>query len=158
MAGKIRVPDGRRLEMKRFMAVAGMAVLLACGAAAPAGAYTQSSFTTGKDWTERMSVEEKLISIVAPMLLFEKFGVQPRLQLDQYVDTIDRVLDFNPQLGGEDVANIFASTLYHYEPENRQALDVMEMELRYRRSDYGDGYSPNVSLRPDRSTFLSLTD
>jgi hypothetical protein len=90
---------------------------------------SSETFTTGKDWTQKMSKGEKFLSIYAPMILFHRYGINFRKTPDQYAETLDRVLMENPYLEKEDVANIFASTVYAYEPESRRAFVIMKMEL-----------------------------
>lgn len=92
------------------------------------------TFTTGKDWTQRMSLREKFISIFAPSLLFHRYGVPLRRPINDYIRTIDKVLMENPYLEKEDVSNIFASTIYAYEPESRPALDSLERALKERKT------------------------
>ena len=103
---------------------------LTLGAAANTHANSYSeTFTTGKEWTEKMSKSEKFISVYAPMILFHRYGVNFRKTPNEYAETIDRVLLENPYLEKEDVANIFASTVYTYEPESRRAFAIMKMEF-----------------------------
>ena len=100
------------------------------GAAANAHADSYSeTFTTGREWTEKMSKGEKFISVYGPMILFHRYGVNFRKTPNEYAETIDRVLLENPYLEKEDVANIFASTVYTYEPESRRAFTIMKMEF-----------------------------
>ena len=103
---------------------------LTLGTAASSHAISYSeTFTTGKEWTEKMSKGEKFISIYAPMILFHRYGVNFRKTPNEYAETIDRVLLENPYLEKEDVANIFASTVYTYEPESRRAFAIMKTEF-----------------------------
>ena len=107
-------------------------------------------FTTGKDWTQRMSVKEKFLSIFSPSLLFHKYGVPLRRPIDEYIPTIDKVLLNNPYLEKEDVANIFASTVYAYEPESRPALDSLERTLRQRKTteeEFTESLLPRLIVR-----------
>src|SRR3990167_3897812 len=87
------------------------------------------SFSTCKDWMQKMSKGEKFISVYAPMILFHRYGINFRKTTNEYLESIDRVLINNPYLEKEDVANIFASTVYAYEPESRHAFQLMEVEL-----------------------------
>ncbi len=102
--------------------------LLLAGAETRAQA-SSDTFTTGKDWTQKMSKGEKFLSVYAPMILFHRYGVNFRKTPDEYAETIDHVLVENPYLEKEDVANIFASTVYAYEPESRRAFVIMKMEF-----------------------------
>jgi hypothetical protein len=92
------------------------------------------TFTTGKDWTEKMSEKEKFISIVAPMVHYSHYGVPFQHTPPEYVSVIDRVLLYNPYLEKEDMANIFASTVYAFEPESRPAFENLNREAEYRRT------------------------
>ena len=76
-----------------------------------------------------MSKGEKFISVYAPMILFHRYGVNFRKTPTEYAATIDRVLLENPYIEKEDVANIFASTVYTYEPESREAFAIMKTEF-----------------------------
>lgn len=111
------------------------------------------AFTTGKDWTQKMSKGEKFISIYAPMILFHRYGVNFRKSPSEYSETIDKVLLENPYLEKEDVSNIFASTVYAYEPESRRAFMIMKAES-------ADGYlkptllikeQPNSEVNPSKN-------
>ena len=90
---------------------------------------SSETFTTGEDWNQKMSKGEKFISVYAPMILFHRYGINFRKTPAQYAATIDRVLLENPYLEKEDVVNIFASTVYTYEPESREAFDTMKTEF-----------------------------
>ena len=105
-----------------------MGLSLILGVEADSYAYSET-FTTGKEWTEKMSKGEKFISVYAPMILFHRYGVNFRKTPNEYAKTIDRVLLENPYLEKEDVANIFASTVYTYEPESRRAFTIMKTEF-----------------------------
>ena len=101
---------------------------LISGTAAYSSSYSET-FTTGKYWIQKMSKGEKFISIYAPMIQLHRYGVNFRKTPIEYADTIDRVLLENPYLEKEDVANIFASTVYTYEPESRRAFAIMKLEF-----------------------------
>lgn len=116
------------------------------GAGTAVQAAGEDTFTTGRDWVEKMSSKEKFISIVAPLILFTRYGVPFHHTPPEYIDMIDRILYYNPYLEHEDVANIFASTMYAYEPESRPALENMERELRYQRGAE-DKFWPYLTLR-----------
>lgn len=119
------------MRAKYFVLLTAIPLFLAvCPTFAQADSET---FTTGKDWVQKMSVREKFLSLFAPTLLFHKYGVPLRRPINEYIPTIDKVLMENPYLEKEDVANIFASTVYAYEPESRQALDSLERTLKQRK-------------------------
>ena len=99
-----------------------------------AGADTQETFTTGHEWTHQMSLREKFLSLLPPVFVMNAYDVRLRHSIPEYIHWIDAVLSRNPQLENEDVGNIFASTVFLYEPENRQALKTMEEDLL--RGDY----------------------
>ncbi len=86
-------------------------------------------FQSAGEWTEGMSPNEKMMALVPPALIFRSYHIPLRRNLPEYIPLIDRVLLYNPELGKEDIANIFASTLFHYEPETRPALELMETEF-----------------------------
>ena len=110
-----------------------MGSLLVLGLLADGGAANASSndetFSTGKDWAQRMTNREKFISLLPPTLVFGQYDVQPHHGLPEYIYWIDKILLKNPQLEKEDVGNIFASTIYLREPENREALRNMEADF-----------------------------
>ena len=84
-----------------------------------------ASFVSGKEWMIRMTPKEKMMSLLPPMALYHKFGVKFQKTIFEYIDALDEELASHPLLEGEDVANIFASTIYAGEPENRPPLDRM---------------------------------
>ena len=131
---------------KRVGAALALGLFLNAGAAQ---ADYSETFTTGKNWLERFSLRQKFISLVAPAMLLRKFKVQLRRPLAAYIPTIDRVLVENPYLENEDIANIFASTVYAYEPESRKTLEWMQMEFAWRNTPFTEGYSPRLLLRRD---------
>ena len=118
--------------MKKRATLFFAAFLLA--AACPARADYEETFGTGKDWVKRMSEREKFISLLPPALLFNEYDIHLRYSLPQYIRWMDHILLRNPQLEREDVDNIFASTIYLLEPENREALKTME--TNFLRGDY----------------------
>ena len=93
-----------------------------------ASAYNQD-LATGQDWTERMSQKEKFMSLVPPAILFSEYDVHLKLRLPKYIYLIDRIMERNPRLQDEGIASIFASTIYLFEPENRQNLRNMEINF-----------------------------
>ena len=105
------------------------------------------TFTTGKDWVKKMSKGEKFISVYAPMILLHRYGINFRKTPNEYLESIDRVLINNPYLEKEDVANIFASTVYAYEPESRHAFQLMEVELA--RQDLSPHLAVKTNLSPE---------
>lgn len=108
--------------------------------------YTQT-FASGKEWTEKMSPVEKLISILKPYITLQKYGVPVRHTPQDYIEKIDRVLLYNPNLGNEDVSNIFSSTMYAYEPQTRPALDALELEFLKMKVKDSDVLKPYLILR-----------
>lgn len=111
--------------MKRFL----LPVLMILLCAAPLHASSEKGFVTGEDWNRRLSVREKYLSLVPPALLFADYDVHLKLSLPQYIFLIDRIMERNPRLADEEVSNIFASTIYLFEPANRAALTRMEMDF-----------------------------
>ena len=127
--------------------IAGLWVVLTfilCQAAIPA----EEPFTTGKDWAKRMSKREKYISLLPPTRVLEDYEVHLKLGLPQYITLIDAILMNNPQLENEDVSNIFVSTVFLVEPQNREALKTMEMDF----------LSGNYENKPYRSPRLTVED
>lgn len=122
-----------------------LVVLFLSGASA-ARAADSETFATGKDWDQRMSLRQKIIALIAPSVLFHKYNVPMQRPIADYIPTIDRVLMENPYLETEDVSNIFASTLYAYEPESRPALDWMAMEFARRKMIYEEVSAPSLVL------------
>ncbi len=115
------------------------------GALQTVTAYEQT-FSTGKDWAKRMSVREKYISLLPPTLLFHQYEVRLRHSLPEYIYLMDRVLLRNPQVENEDVGNIFASTIYLFEPQNRQALKNMEMSFLAGNFETKPYLSPRLTI------------
>ena len=114
----------------------------------PVGAFTQEdSFTTGKDWVEHMSKREKFISLLPPSLIFSQQDVQLHHDLLEYIYWIDKILLKNPQFEKEDVSNIFASTIYFAEPENRPALRNMEESFLRGNYEMKGGHWPRLSIQ-----------
>ena len=87
------------------------------------------TFLTGKDWRETMSVREKFMALLPPSILFDEYEIKLHHSLPEYVQLIDLILRYNPQLDEEDVANVFTSAVYRFEPESRVALKTMEMNF-----------------------------
>ena len=109
---------------------------------------SEETFSTGKDWSKRMSAREKYISLVPPTMAFERYDVRLAHSLPQYIGLIDNILLRNPQLETEDVGNIFASTVYLAEPQNRPALKTMEMDF----------LSGNYEAKPYQAPRLTVED
>jgi hypothetical protein len=86
----------------------------------------EEPFVSGKEWLEEMSPREKFMSLIPPALLFSEYQVDLRLSLPQYIFLVDRAVEQNPEFEREDITNIFASTIYLFEPQNRPALRKME--------------------------------
>ena len=113
-----------------------MTLCLMSPVAAKAASSADDTFTTGRDWVQHMTKREKFISLLPPTLVFSRHDVEPHHTIPEYIYWIDKILLKNPQLEKEDVGNIFASTVYLVEPENRDALK--NMEAGFLRGDYED--------------------
>lgn len=100
------------------------------------GAYAESKavFTSGRDWTEKMTPLEKFMSVAVPMSTLQRYGIHFRHMPIDYLPTIDRVIRNNPNLFDEDVSNILASTVYALEPESQPAFK--DLEARFLRGDF----------------------
>lgn len=110
--------------------------------------YTQTtSFTTGHEWQKKMSPLEKVISIIKPYLTLQRYGVPIKNTPQSYVEKIDRILLYNPQLDDEDVSNILVSAIYTYEPQTRPTLEALETELLRIHVKDSDILKPYVVLR-----------
>lgn len=118
---------------------------LAAADTAPCRAY-EKEFVTGRDWVEHMSTREKFMSLVPPTFLFAEYDVDLKLSLPQYMTLIDHVMERNPKLEGEGLANIFASTVFFFEPQNRQALKTMEMNFLRGELETKPYHSPRLSI------------
>ena len=92
-----------------------------------------------------MSLREKYMALTAPALLFAEYDVHLRLDLPQYIPAIDKLMQRNPGLQGEEVSSIFASTVYLFEPENREALRTMESD--FLRGDYENSRQARPRLK-----------
>ena len=112
--------------MKRAFVLLSM--LLFLGGASGA-ADSRSEFTSGESWVKRMSTREKYMSLIPPAIVFSDYDVHLKLNLPRYIFLIDRIMERNPRLADEEIANIFASTIYLFEPENRHALKTMEVNF-----------------------------
>lgn len=107
-----------------------------------------STFTTGRDWVERMSEAEKFMAIVAPMSVFHHAGVRFRLRPEEYIPQVERVLTNNPYLEIEDVSNVFASTVYAYEPESRMVFEHLAEGTAEGRMYLNEGFTPRLLIAP----------
>ncbi len=107
-------------------------------------------FLTGKDWRGWMNEKEKFMAILAPTVLLEEYGIQLKHSLLNYIPLINRILLYNPQLEKEEVANIFTSTIYRFEPESRVALRTMEMNFLQGNLEIKPLGGPRLSLEEDR--------
>lgn len=134
--------------MKHLLKLTSIAALLVM-MTQPIVLAQDTVFTTGSDWVEKMSVREKLMSLIPPTLLMRRFGITTRYAGEEYVDAIDKLLEYHPELLNEDVSNIYVSTVYVVEPETRPALEAMERELRYRDSGHNPDYFPRLLIRRD---------
>lgn len=105
----------------RLLAVPMLLALLAV----PAHGLDEAVFVSGREWIRQMTPKEKMMSLLPPMALYHKFGVRFHKTVFEYIDTMDTELAGNPLLEKEDVANLFASTVYALEPENRLPLERM---------------------------------
>ncbi len=111
-------------------------------------ADSNEAFSTGKDWVNHMNSREKIISIVAPTIVLHQYGIPIQQSPDKYVSKIDRALAKNPDLAKEDISNIFASTVYYYEPWTRKPLE--ELELAFLRGETEPGLlnaMPRLSIK-----------
>ena len=114
--------------MKKFAFVLAVLFFLPVFFAAPAQALIET-FTTGKDWEKRMSPKEKVISLIPPTSMLRQHDIVTRFTIPEYVQAIDYVMPFNPELEKEDVSNIFVSLVYLLEPERRPAIENMELQF-----------------------------
>ena len=111
----------------------------------PQASARVETFTTGKDWEERMSSREKVIAVVAPAAFLYKYGVPLHRPINEYIPAMDQVVLNNPYLEDEDVANIFVSTVYAHEPESRSPLDALEIQLRHHKIyDNSQNFNPHL--------------
>ncbi len=111
------------------------------------GDYTET-FTTGKDWSYRMSKREKFLAVFAPYILYHRYGIPFRKEPNAYILDIDRILVYNPYIENEDIANIFASTVYALEPESRPAFQAMARDLQYQNLSHREVVYPRLLLAP----------
>ena len=133
------------MKIKRAGLFVGLTLFLTAPGAAEAA---EETFSTGKDWSKNMSAREKYISLVPPTMTFEQYDVRLAHSLPRYIGLMDNILLRNPQLETEDVSNIFASTVYLVEPQNRRALKTMEMDF----------LSGNYETKPYRAPRLTVDE
>lgn len=110
----------------------------------PAASFATEVFTSGEDWVRRMSKREKFLSIFAPYILYYRYGVPFRKPPHEYIADVDKVLLVNPYLESEEIANIFASTVYAREPESRPAFHAMAQDFEYQRLGRGEWVYPRL--------------
>lgn len=119
-------------HMKKFLPILLLLTLFS-----PAQAETMpdntADFVTGEDWVRHMSRQEKMMALIHPAFVLADYDVRLRISLPQYVFLMDRVVENNPVLEREEVSNIFASTIYLFEPENR--LKLKNLEMNFLRGD-----------------------
>lgn len=109
----------------------------------------REEFLTGKDWRERMTLRQKYMSLILPTALFKRFHVPMRRPIEEYIPTIDRVIDNNPYIETEDIASVYASTVFATEPESRPALAALERTLRSQTEYQMEGFSPRLIAESD---------
>jgi hypothetical protein len=114
--------------MKKRLFAALLCSLLASAPAAQAIPAPYSDYS-GHQWLQ-MTDNEKMHCILASIILLDGFRVPMTQSPQDYMGLIDRILAENPQLMREDILNIFASTVFRYEPPARQPLAEMLMTLR----------------------------
>lgn len=128
---RVGVINDRRLWYHAFMRkmIAGLC-LLVCGFTGQAAhADYDEGFNTGKDWVHHMSQREKFMSLLPPTMLFDEYDIHLRHSLPEYIVLLDHILLRNPQLENEEMTNVFASAVYLFEPQNREALKTLEIDL-----------------------------
>lgn len=76
-----------------------------------------------------MNFREKFMALLPPRLLLEDYDIRLLHSLPEYIQVIDKILKFNPELQEEDVTNIFASAVYRFEPQARVQLKSMEFQF-----------------------------
>lgn len=139
--------------MRRFFGIFFLALLLCSSVGAE---RTKSeTFLTGRDWTESLSDREKFMALLPPTLLFEEYDVRLRHSLPEYIVLIDRILRYNPQLQEEDVVNIFASTIYRFEPESRVTLKTMELQFLQGDLEIKPLHGPRLTYEEPRELSLA---
>lgn len=132
--------------MKKAIFLVFSVLLLAGGSAGSAQALEEGVFVSGKEWIRQMSPKEKLMSLLPPMALYHKFGIRFQRSVFEYIETLDSELAGNPVLANEDVANIFASTVYHLEPENRLPLERMGAVFEIMQKREAENLYPSIPL------------
>ena len=120
-------------------------VLALCLLTARVSAAAPETFTTGEDWAKRMTRNEKLMSLLAPTVFLQNYGVPIQRPPQFYAPLIDKAVAYNPKLLNEDIASIFASTVYYFEPQTRPALD--ELETNFLRGDLNYHPLPQLTIQ-----------
>jgi hypothetical protein len=142
---------GRTLPLQRLFAALALLTALC---QTPGHADYQDAFVSGREWTQQMSAREKFMSLLPPAFLFSAYEVRLRHSLPQYIGWIDAILEKNPELQDEEIGNVFASTVFLLEPENREALSAMETD--FLRGDYETRVAlPRLSIELPESPFRS---
>ena len=140
--------------MRRFVRIFLLGVLLCTPAMAE---KTKSeNFLTGRDWKETLTDREKFMALLPPSLVFEEYDIRLSHSLPEYIVLINLILRYNPQLQEEDVANIFASAVYRFEPESRVALKTMELQFLQGDLEIKPLHGPRLSYEESRE--LNPTD
>lgn len=136
--------------MKRLMLIKKFAliVLLITGSLLhqPGLMAYEESFVTGRDWAESMSGREKYMSLVMPTVLLGEFDIHPRLSVPNYIELIDKQLELNPRLAGEDISNIYTATVYAVEPELRGALRNLEAQFLRGQFENEPADTPHLTI------------
>ena len=120
--------------------------LLAAGFLWTTGANATGELVTGDDWMHNMSAREKYMSLVPPTLVFSDYDVHMKLSLPQYIFLIDRIMQRNPGFADEGITNIFASAIYLFEPQNREALRSMEMHFLQGDYNFVPPQTPRLTI------------
>ena len=138
--------------MKRVLGIIFFGIML-CGYAQAENAK-DDVFLTGRDWKKSLSDREKFMALLPPAVLFQEYDVRLRRSLPEYIVLVDLILRYNPQLEEEDVANIFTSTVYRYEPESRVALKTMELQFLQGDLEIKPLHGPRLTYEESRELFL----
>ncbi len=137
--------------MKRFVRRLAAIAVVSFAASAPfaSAAPEMDVFISGREWSQQMTSREKLMSLLPPMALYNKFGVQFQRSVFEYIDALDSELAGNSRLEKEDIANIFASTVYALEPENRLPLERMQTVFGVLKKREAEDFYPAIPLSED---------
>ena len=134
---------------KTFASLLIAAAVMVLTAGSSSALDDASSFVSGKEWVVQMTAKEKMMSLLPPMALYHKFGVKFQKSIFEYIDTMDTELASNPVLQQEDIANIFASTIYAGEPENRQPMDRMGAIFEILKKRDAENLYPAIPLKEE---------